>query len=204
MSKNKKIITKETYQSFGKAFITFIIILIAVISSFISFYILQISLNTPTPVVVVCSQSMAPNINEGDMLFVQGRDSSYISIGDVIVFQADWYDAPAEPVVHRVVDIVNFGGELRFYTLGDNNEGIWDDNYRTEDEIYGVVIGGIPYIGWVKLFFDRTGLLIPLIVLIVFLLIISMIWDYTKEREEQKKNEKDKFFEFKDDLEQSE
>ena len=201
MNKNKEAINKETYQSFGKVFITSIIILIAVISSFLTFYILQFSLNTQTPVVVVCSQSMSPNINEGDLLFVQGKNPSDISVGDVIVFQADWIGAPQEPVVHRVVEIIDAGGELRFYTLGDNNDGIWDDNYRTANEIYGVVIGGIPYIGWVKLFFDRTGLLIPLIVLIVFFLIISIIWDYTKEREEQKRNEKEKFFEFKKDLE---
>lgn len=200
MSKNKRSNSKETYQSFGKVFITIIVILIAVISSFITFYILQISLNTPTPVVVVSSQSMAPNINEGDLLFVQGIDPSDISVGDVIVFQANWIGAPVEPVVHRVVEIIDGVNGLRFYTLGDNNDGNVDPDFRTGDEIYGVVIGSIPYIGWVKLFFDRTGLLIPLIVLIIFLLIISIIWDYTKEKEERKRNEKEKFFEFKNDM----
>ena len=200
MNNNKKSISKETYQSFGKVFITIIVILIAVISSFITFYILQFSLNTPTPVVVVSSQSMAPNINEGDLLFVRGTNPSDITVGDVIVFQANWIGAPVEPVVHRVVEIVDTGDELHFYTLGDNNDGNEDPGYRTGDEIYGVVIGGIPYIGWVKLFFDRTGLLIPLIVLIIFFLIISVIWDYTKEKEEKKRNEKEKFFEFKNDM----
>jgi len=204
MDKNKKEAVKDTYQSFSKILVTFIIILIAVISSYITFFVLQASLKTPTPVVVVISPSMSPTINEGDLLFVQGTDPSEISNGSVIVFQANWIDAPAEPVVHRVIDIQELGGQLIFFTKGDNNEYA-DSGFRYEDEIYGVVIGGIPYIGWVKIFFDRTGLLIPLIIFIIFILVISMVWDYIKEREEQKKKEiKEKFFEFKKDSDQLE
>ncbi len=182
-------IDKEKSKFLKKPFIAIFIIILAVLSSFITFFVLQYSLNTPIPVVVVSSGSMKPTINEGDILFVKGVDGNEISEGDVIVFQALWIGAPSEPVVHRVIEIINESGVLEFYTKGDNNEGN-DPGFRTINDIYGRVIGRIPYIGWIKLFFDRSGLLIPLIVIIVIFLVISMLWDYSKEKNEKNKQER--------------
>ena len=73
--------------------ITVVLIIVAISSSFLIYFILQVSLNTSTPIVVVTSPSMAPKINTGDLLFVRGIDPSSIKNGteedkngDIIIF----------------------------------------------------------------------------------------------------------------------
>ena len=52
----------------------------------------------------------------------------------------------------------------------------------------GVVVGRIPYIGWVKILLTDSGLLIPLLVIVSALLIISIVWDIVKGDDEKGKN----------------
>ena len=179
-----------------KVVFAIIMICVAFFGSFLIYFILQFALNTNTPVVVVVSGSMEPTIHEGDLLFVKGTNPASIrngtivdKDGDIIVFDARglWSGAPQDPIVHRVVD-----KELRmdgwyFRTKGDANS-LPDPDWVPESNIFGVVIGGIPYIGWIKIFLTESGLLIPLLVIISALLIISIIRDIIKE-DKNKKNE---------------
>jgi signal peptidase I len=110
--------------------------------------------------------------------------------GDVLIFNAQglWMGAPSIPVVHRVVNKRNNGGVWEFLTKGDANahrDGYTAEAWVSEDRIYGVVIGGIPYIGWVKIILTDSGLLIPLIVIVIVIIVISMIWDVYKEQIEK-------------------
>jgi len=59
-----------------------------------------------------------------------------------------------------------------------------------ENRILGVVVGRIPYIGWVKILLTDSGLLIPLLVIVSALLIISIIWDLFKKDEDSKDKKK--------------
>lgn len=196
-SKSKKTI-REKFNSLPKKklIISVVMISIAFFGSFFVYFILQISLNTETPVVVVVSGSMSPHINEGDLLFVQGRAPQDIrngSIieqdGDVIVFNAwnlpGWPSAPRDPIVHRVVGKWLDGGTWYFQTKGDANP-IQDPVPIPEDRVLGVVVGGIPFIGWVKIILTDSGLIIPLLVIVSALLIITIIWDIIKEDKEKK------------------
>jgi len=166
------------------------LIIFAFSGAFLVFIILKVSLNTETPVVVVISGSMEPNIHEGDLLFVMGTDAGEIKIGDVIVFDASW--GPQEPIVHRVIDIQNITGVWHFETKGDANSDS-DPDLVSQYDVLGVVVGRIPYIGWVKLFLERYNLLIPLLVIISVLLVISIVRDIFKgdDEEEDKTNAKD-------------
>ncbi|MHA1669481.1 MAG: signal peptidase I [Promethearchaeota archaeon] len=188
---NKKPVIKK------KVIIAVILISFAFFGSFIIYFVLQVSLNTQTPIVVVVSGSMTPTINKGDILFVQGRDPSMIQSGsilekngDVIVFNAHglWSSAPLDPIVHRVIDKWYENDTWYFRTKGDANS-IPDPVQISEDKVIGVVIGGIPFIGWIKILLTESGLLIPLLVIISGLLIISIIWDFIKE--EEKDSDKD-------------
>lgn len=181
-----------------KVIIAVVMIIIAFFGSFFVYFILQVSLNTESPIVVVISGSMEPTIHKGDLLFVMGTDAENIKNGteedkkgDVIVFNAPWIGAPQEPIVHRVVNKYQVGDIWYFETKGDANS--FPDPYPVpESNIIGVVIGGIPYIGWVKIFLTDSGLLIPLLVLISALLIISIVRDIIKgEDEEQDKKDLD-------------
>jgi len=184
-----------------KVIIAVVMIIIAFFGSFLVFFILQISLNTESPVVVVISGSMEPTIHEGDVLFVMGIDAKDIKngtaedkAGDVIVFNAQglWFTAPQEPIVHRVIGKYLDGDTWKFITKGDANS-LPDGAPIPESRIIGVVVGGIPYIGWIKLFLERSGLLIPLLVIISALLVISIVRDIFKgeDEEEDKANAKD-------------
>ena len=205
-SRNKTI--KDKLKSFKNKKIigSILLIVIAFFGSFFVYFILQISLNTQTPVVVVVSGSMSPNINKGDLLFVQGKNpedirngSAIEQDGDVIVFDAwgleGWVFAPQDPVVHRVIDKWLDGSTWYFQTKGDANP-LPDPAPIPEDRIFGAVIGGIPFIGWVKIVLTDSGLVIPLLVIISALLIITIIWDVikgeNKDAEDSKENQEER------------
>ena len=180
-----------------KVIVAVLLISFAFFGSFIIYFVLQVSLNTQTPIVVVVSGSMAPTINEGDILFVQGRDPSLIQNGsavekdgDIIVFNAYglWSSAPLDPIVHRVIEKWYDNGTWYFRTMGDANS-LPDPVKISEDKVIGVVIGGIPFIGWIKIVLTESGLLIPLLIIISVLLIISIVWDFVKK--EEKDSERD-------------
>ena len=195
-SKSKKTI-REKFKALPKKklIISIVMVSIAFFGSFLVYFILQISLNTETPVVVVVSGSMSPHINEGDLLFVQGRNpqdirngSAIEQDGDVIVFNAwnlvGWPSAPQDPIVHRVIGKWFDGDMWYFQTKGDANL-IQDPVPIPENRVLGVVIGGIPFIGWVKIILTDSGLIIPLLVIVSALLIITIILDIIKEDKEK-------------------
>ena len=181
-----------------KIIITVVMICFAFLGSFLVYIILQISLNSKTPVVVVISNSMVPNINKGDLLFVRGVDPEDIKNGtaedlegDIIVFDARglWLGAPNEPIVHRVIDKWETGGVWYFRTKGDANPSA-DPAPVPEDRVHGIVVGKIPFIGWVKIVLADSGLLIPILIIISALLIISIIWDFIKDETENQEKVK--------------
>lgn len=200
--KEKKPISRK------KVIIAVVMISIAFFGSFLLYFGLQVALNTEVPIVIVVSGSMEPNIREGDLLFVMGTNPELIKNGtaedkngDVIVFDARelWVGAPEEPIVHRVVGKYLVGDTLYFRTKGDANS-LPDQAPVPESRILGVVIGGIPYIGWVKIVLTESGLLIPLLVIISAFLVISIIWDIFQEEDDnddrKKINDKNqKYFE---------
>jgi len=199
--KNSEKIKKEKKPiSHKKVIIAVVMICIAFFGSFLLYFSLQVALNTEAPIVIVVSGSMEPSISEGDLLFVAGANPEDIKNGtaedkngDVIVFDARglWAGAPEEPIVHRVVDKYLVGDTWYFQTKGDANS-LPDQAHVPESRIIGVVIGGIPYIGWVKIVLTESGLLIPLLVIISAFLVISIIRDIYQDEDEDQKKKNDK------------
>ncbi|MBD3188192.1 signal peptidase I [Candidatus Bathyarchaeota archaeon] len=165
--------------------VTLIVIGSFIGGAFAAFGILKVVMKTPIPVVVVTSKSMEPNIHEGDILFIKNQSADEINVGDVIVFetQGAWSSPINEPVVHRVIQKDFNVGEQKYYftTQGDANP--FPDDPIPEDNLYGRVVGRIPYLGWIKLFLDRSGIGIYLLIGIGVLLVISIIMDFMKEKE---------------------
>jgi len=195
----KNATKREKKKRFTKKVIfAIVMICVAFFGSFLIYFILQVTLNTEAPIVVVISPSMEPTIHEGDLLFVRGTDPENIKNGtvedmdgDIIVFDARnlWIGAPEEPIVHRVIDKYLIGDTWYFRTKGDANS-LPDATPVPESRVIGVVIGGIPYIGWVKIFLTRSGLLIPLLVIISALLIISIIRDIIKSEDNNEQKQR--------------
>jgi len=196
----KKENLKQTQPSLKrKIIIAIILIIFAFSGSILIYYILQISLNTNIPMVVVVSKSMEPTLLKGDLLFVQGKKPELIrngtiegKEGDIIVFDAwnidGWINPPRDPIVHRVVDKWYDGGWF-FLTKGDAN-ALADNTPVPENKVLGIVVGRIPYIGWVKILLTDSGLLVPLLVIVSALLIISIIWDIVKKDDKGKDKKK--------------
>ena len=91
---------------------------------------------------VIATESMTGEINKGDIIIYERYDSQPIVEGQVIVFLDN-----NSKIVHRVVEIQNIGGEIRYFTKGDANEDR-DSGYRTNEDIFGVTDIKLAYAGY--------------------------------------------------------
>ena len=110
---------------------------------------------------VVVSGSMEPAFYRGDIVMVQKADFfgihefnvDDIQKGDVVVYDAKWFN---QPVIHRVIDIVNINGTTMYLIKGDNNKSP-DPYYVTKEQIeskvvtFGDNLVVIPKIGYLSL-----------------------------------------------------
>ena len=145
----------------------FMVLLVAII--FGGYGIFTIAMGTPTPLVVVTSGSMSPTLERGYLLVLQKHAPDRILVGDIVVYNADWHTEA--PVVHRVIQREFVDGEYRYYTQGDAN-GEPDIGYRTYDDIVGVVVLAIPWVGNITLFLQQPGVLPVILVVLVILIFL--------------------------------
>ncbi len=142
-------------------------------------------LKTSHPVGYVEGNSMLPTYEEGDLVIIYGKDVEHIEVGEVIVFRVGFEGAP-DFVIHRVVAIKETSGDLYFKTKGDNNPfndtELW--GWIPEENIVGVVIFRIPYVGYPFLVFPLLFFRILLIFLTVIIL-LSMVQDVVKRGGEE-------------------
>lgn len=96
---------------------------------------------------VVGSKSMTGTINMGDAIIFEQYKKQPIRNGQIIIFKSDGLQ-----YVHRVIDIKDINGEIRYYTKGDANEKE-DKGYITKKDIVGLTKLRIVGIGWPSLWF---------------------------------------------------
>ncbi|KAI2778245.1 putative signal peptidase I [Daldinia loculata] len=125
---------------------------------------LSILADSPYPIHVVVSDSMAPAFKRGDIIIISNLEHE-IRIGDIPVV---WFSKAPLPMVHRAIKILwgtrpgSRVTEQLILTKGDNNE--IDDvalypgsrKYVYRDEIIGVVRGYVPYLGWITILLNET------------------------------------------------
>jgi signal peptidase len=147
----------------------------------------MIAMGTTSPLVVVTSESMIPTLQVGDLLVLQGRAQEHIHVGDIIVYQDSWYtDAP---IVHRVVDIEIIEGVYHYITRGDANTHN-DPGDRTIDEVIGVVVFRIPYLGNVSMFLRTpAGLAVIVIIFAVIIILPELVGKFELERDQKATDE---------------
>jgi signal peptidase len=147
--------------------------------------VFTVAMGTSSPLVVVTSDSMLPTLERGHLLVLQRQAPEDIQVGNIIVYNADWHTQA--PVVHRIIQIENVTGEIRYYTQGDNNSQP-DPFYRTYEDIVGVVVFSIPFIGNITLFLQQPGVL-PIV--LVCLIILMIIPEFLPKKDEEKKVEEE-------------
>jgi len=110
---------------------------------------------------VVISGSMEPVMYRGDIVILQQADilgfhefdPNTVQVGDIVVYNAVWYDSP---VIHRVIKMEDINGTTYYTIKGDNNDK--PDKYLVKpDQITArvVCVNGepviIPKIGYITL-----------------------------------------------------
>ena len=110
---------------------------------------------------VVVSGSMEPAFYRGDIVLVEKADflginefdPNNVEVGDVVVYDAAWYD---QPVIHRIINITDINGTKMYVIKGDNNNKV-DPYSVTSDQIKEKVVTFndnlvvIPKIGYLSL-----------------------------------------------------
>ena len=110
---------------------------------------------------VVVSGSMEPAFYRGDIVLVEKADflgihefdPKDVKVGDVVVYDAAWYN---QPVIHRVINIVDINGTTMYVIKGDNN-GSPDPYYVKANQItekvvtFGDNLVIIPKVGYLSL-----------------------------------------------------
>ena len=166
MEKVRQKIKWDTWPEYGKTGF-FILLIVGVTHG--GYGIFMVGMGTSSPLVVVTSDSMSPTLERGYLLVLEHQAAEDILVGEIIVYNADWHSQA--PVVHRVIQREFVNDEYRYYTQGDNNNQP-DPFYRTYDDIVGVVIASVPFIGNITLFLQQPGVLPGVIVILIILMIV--------------------------------
>ena len=117
-------------------------------------FVMLISCRFRYGILVIGSGSMTGTINKGDAVVFESYKKQEIEEGNIIIF----LNNNDTQTIHRVVEIKNVNGEVRYFTKGDANDKV-DDGYITKDKIIGVSNFKIKYIGyptiWVRDLFSK-------------------------------------------------
>lgn len=126
-------------------------------------------------VYTVLSGSMEPEYPTGSLIYVKKTDVSEISVGSVITFMLDKNTV----ATHRVTQIIpdeNYPTVVRFRTKGDANDSE-DGNLVHCNNVIGVPVITIPYLGYVANYIQNPPGLYIAIAAGVFLILIVFLPD---------------------------
>lgn len=124
---------------------------------------------------IVLTESMEPEIHDGDLIVCKKTDTDDINVGDVI----SYYDPDGNDksiVTHRVIGITEVGEGRLFDTQGDNNN--IKDRYPVPDEnVIGVWTGlNIRFLGSIIMFMQSTlGLILCIAIPVIAAVAVFLI-----------------------------
>ncbi|RLE47908.1 signal peptidase I [Candidatus Woesearchaeota archaeon] len=89
--------------------------------------------------------------DKGDIMFLHKRTK--IKIGDVIVYRIK---ERKDPIIHRVINIIEEHGKRYYSTKGDHNCGVARfERVIPEDNVIGKASIRMPFLGWIKIAFVK-------------------------------------------------
>lgn len=119
------------------------IAIILIVVSFIAGFL-------PAKPIAIMSYSMVPTFSRGAVVIsVKVKDVSKLEVGDILHYKAENGD-----VIHRIINIKEEDGILKFQTQGDNNNTP-DSNWVEPNQILGCVKMYIPYVGYPSVWFGE-------------------------------------------------
>lgn len=118
---------------------------------------------------IIISESMEPTIMPNDAIFVKETSQSELNVGDIISFKEDNFIN-----THRIVEVVNENGSIKYRTKGDNNKR-YDRDLVSYNQIEGKYMFKIPRIGAFIEFVKKQETLIALLITLILILIYQTI-----------------------------
>ncbi|RDY27419.1 signal peptidase I [Romboutsia weinsteinii] len=91
----------------------------------------------------VLTESMSPTMNKGSLLIVKESKKQDIKVDDAITF---FNEARTSVTTHRVKEVSNIDGKIKFTTQGDANNTV-DPEQVDGDLLVGKVVFHVPFIG---------------------------------------------------------
>lgn len=126
---------------------------------------------------IVLSGSMETEIYAGDLVVVKEVDTNSLKTGDVIAFKSG-----DVVVTHRIIEIVNENGKIKYKTKGDNNNTD-DIGYVLQEEVEGLYQFRVSNLGNLAMFMQTpTGMIACLSIPLLLLILLHM-----KESKEDRK-----------------
>ena len=175
-----------------KVVLSSIVLVILVPILFVSLVILINSYTNPDEVpsffgwkpFIVLSGSMETEIYSGDVAVVKEVDLKEINKNDIIAFKEDDI-----VITHRVVDIINENGTIKYKTKGDNNN-VEDSGYVLAEQVEGKYQFKVRRLGNFAMFAQTPiGMIVCLSIPVGLLLLIQMI-DSRGNKKSQKEAQK--------------
>ena len=160
---------------------TIILLGISIASVFIFWFGLKTALGTEYPLLAVSSKSMEPTLKVGDLIMVQGINFSQVNAtaypyGDIIVLRGEVIGRLGDLIVHRAVRWEVIDGTAYIRTKGDANSG--EDGGRvTPTDLIGKVVGRVPWLGYVALFFQPMETKLIIVALIIVYIFVAFFWE---------------------------
>jgi len=119
---------------------------------------------------IVLSGSMETEIYSGDVAVVKEVDLKEINKNDIIAFKEDDI-----VITHRVIDIINENGTIKYKTKGDNNN-VEDGGYVLAEQVEGKYQFKVRRLGNFAMFAQTPiGMIVCLSIPVGLLLLIQMI-----------------------------
>lgn len=136
---------------------------------------------------IVLTDSMLPEISSGDLIICKDIDPAEVQVGDVISF-FDPASKGSSVVTHRVIEIVDDDGEIKWRTKGDNNNT--EDRELVPFKNLVGIWGGtrIAGAGSVAMFLQTTP---GLIVCVICPLALLVGYDVLRRRKYDKEKQQD-------------
>jgi len=111
-------------------------------------------------ILVVASGSMAPNINQGDLILVQSRTS--YNLGEVVSYYPP--SSSTTLVTHRITEVNQKQNQVVFGLKGDSNASR-DALEIPQSQILGKVVVRIPKVGFASLWLQTPAGVVTLVVI---------------------------------------
>lgn len=141
---------------------------------------------------VIVSGSMEPSIHVNDAIVIKRTASTDLEVGDVVTYRSLDPSYYGIMITHRIIDIVNEDGEIKYVTKGDANQ-TRDRSLVSLEQIYGEVIMRIPKLGYLQYFLATAygwiiAVVIPCVGIIVYDILKLLKTIKNNSRNDKRKN----------------